>query len=417
MTAYFFGSDAVVSGTAVTMASGDTLFIASGVNVGSTGASAAVILTGAFVGTTVCGVNGTLLALAGDAFQSTMGSVDFTVGAAGTVFASGDALVLGGQSNRLTNNGEISSGADGVQLTDASNSVINNGSISGETGIRSTAVDGNDFLNTGTIAAHATGMTLAGTNHVTNSGTIHGQSLAIEVTGTTGNSCTIENSGIISTAGEVAIACGDGHNAVINGGHIVGAIEFGIQSDSYDGDVGTITSYISGGDGDDFLIAGAGKNTLFGGDGVDTLEGGDGRDSLSGSLGSDTLDGGDGRDVFLYSISRESGGEALDTIVGFDFRKDVFGFEDAISGIDATVTTGMLRSGGNFVSDLAAAIGAAQLAVEHAVLFTPTSGNYAGHTILVCENGGGAGFQKNKDFVFDLSDADNLGSLDTGDFV
>ena len=65
---------------------------------------------------------------------------------------------------------------------------------------------------------------------------------------------------------------------------------------------------------------------------------------------------------------------------------------------------------------LAAAIGPSQLAGHHAVLFTPTSGDLAGHNFLIVDANGTAGYQSGQDFVIDLHSA-NLASLSTGDFI
>lgn len=58
---------------------------------------------------------------------------------------------------------------------------------------------------------------------------------------------------------------------------------------------------VSGGDGNDSLLGGGGRDRLDGGNGDDFVSGGGGNDSLVGGLGDNTLLGGGGRDVADYS--------------------------------------------------------------------------------------------------------------------
>jgi hypothetical protein len=87
-----------------------------------------------------------------------------------------------------------------------------------------------------------------------------------------------------------------------------------------------------------------------------------------------------------------------------------------VNAIDAAVTTGHL-GGTTFDANLAAAIGAAQLGAHDAVLFTPDAGALHGHTFLVVDVNGVAGYQAGQDFVIELDNAQNLGSLSTLDFT
>jgi Ca2+-binding RTX toxin-like protein len=68
--------------------------------------------------------------------------------------------------------------------------------------------------------------------------------------------------------------------------------------------LGTLT--VTGSDGDDLVIAGAGNDTITGGDGNDTLIGGAGNDSLDGGAGNDILIGGDGNDTLDGSIGSDT---------------------------------------------------------------------------------------------------------------
>ncbi len=66
---------------------------------------------------------------------------------------------------------------------------------------------------------------------------------------------------------------------------------------------------VFGGAGNDTIDAGSGHDVVYGGDGNDTLRGGKGRDYLEGGAGNDVLEGGSGNDVL-------SGGLGDDTLRG-----------------------------------------------------------------------------------------------------
>lgn len=79
-------------------------------------------------------------------------------------------------------------------------------------------------------------------------------------------------------------------------------------------------SWLSGDAGNDTLTGGGGNDVLFGGAGNDALDGGGGADLVAGGLGDDTLDGGgaDGaRDVLV-------GGPGADTFTAFAAETDLF---------------------------------------------------------------------------------------------
>jgi microcystin-dependent protein len=174
---------------------------------------------------------------------------------------------------------------------------------------------------------------------------------------------------------------------------------------------------ISGGDGDDLI---------YGNKGGDTLNGGEGDDELRGGVGSDILNGGAGKDklmsfvadpdTFLYTAASDSTGDGFDIVRAADFATETFDTTATITGIDATIATGMLR-GWLMDSDLATAADAAHLGANHAVLFTPDSGNKAGKTFLVVDLNGVDGYQAGADLVVRLLNPQNLGSMGTGDFI
>jgi Ca2+-binding RTX toxin-like protein len=178
---------------------------------------------------------------------------------------------------------------------------------------------------------------------------------------------------------------------------------------------------VHGGDGNDVLDGKYQDDRLYGGDGKDKIFGGIGNDHvadiLNGGAGADRLDGGNGADTYQYKRASESTGKAFDTVIGFDFAAaDVFDLKGALTGIDVKVNGGTL-SKATINDDLEAAVGASELGMEHAVLFKPDAGDYAGKTFLIVDLNGEAGYQANKDLVVLLSNPVNLNSLDTADFT
>lgn len=133
------------------------------------------------------------------------------------------------------------------------------------------------------------------------------------VDGTAGNDVITLTSGYVDGEGD----------SITSGADFVLA---GAGNDSIDGSDGNDVLY--GELGDDTILGGNGNDTLFGGDGADRLIGGNGDDSLSGGAGedylesgggTDTLDAGDGNDVIAVSddhgANRIDGGGWYDQLV------------------------------------------------------------------------------------------------------
>jgi Ca2+-binding RTX toxin-like protein len=141
---------------------------------------------------------------------------------------------------------------------------------------------------------------------------------------------------------------------------------------------------------------------------------GNGHFDITSGNGADTLTGGHGNDEFIYTGVTLSGA-TRDTINGFDFTGDKIVFAHP-SSIDATVTTGTLTAA-SFDSDLTAAI--ASLQDGHAILFTPNAGDFVGETFLVVDSPlpGDAGYQSGSDLVIQLHSPQNIGSIDSFDFL
>jgi hypothetical protein len=172
-----------------------------------------------------------------------------------------------------------------------------------------------------------------------------------------------------------------------------------------------------------------GNFAITGGSGNDVLKGGAGADSFTISNGGNhTITGGGGADTitdnpfsgsqtFIYNAVSDSIGANYDHIVGVNYDNDVFhvsGIAGAVTGVDAAVTSGAL-SAASFDSDLAAAIGAGQLAAHHAVAFTPDSGDLANRQFLIVDENGTAGYQAGQDLVIWTQIV--AGTLTTADFT
>jgi Ca2+-binding RTX toxin-like protein len=193
-----------------------------------------------------------------------------------------------------------------------------------------------------------------------------------------------------------------------------------------------------GADGQDTLNGNGGNDVLYGDthtanvdvngyDGVfylegaeapgnDTLNGGAGNDRLIGGGGSDVLNGGAGSDTFVYQAVSDSTGQGHDTIDGLDAAADKFDFGGAVTSVHAAVVKGSLSSD-TFDANLANVINSGKLGVHQAVLYTPNQGDEAGHTFLVVDMNGKAGYQANKDIVIELTHATHLADLGATDFI
>jgi hypothetical protein len=169
-------------------------------------------------------------------------------------------------------------------------------------------------------------------------------------------------------------------------------------------------------DGRFVLTGGASNDVLTGGAGNDVLTGNAGNNLFTGGMGADHIVSAGGHDHFIYNDASESTGLAHDVITGFNALEGKFDLDVTVTGINSEVVSGRLSTG-NFDANLTTAIGSAQLAAGHAVLFTPTVGNLAGHTFLIVDANGVAGYQAGQDYVFDLAGATHLTSLATTDFI
>ncbi len=378
MTYYYEGTNNVVAGTAVAMsANGDSLYVAGGVHVGSSAGAIGVLVTGNNTRSTIYGE---VLSLGSVGFQANTSSNYLTIAKSGSISGYNTA----------------------VKMT-AFETVENAGTISGYDGIAFNGSGSNTLINSGDILAQA-GLAVfmqGGANHLANSGQIVSAYTAIQMydfnLGEAGSD--IYNSGLIaSVSTQAKVIQGSTAPLVVNNdGTILGYIAFGPGADTYDGQFGKITGLVDGFTGDDTIVCGHERNALQGGAGTDWLE------------------GGAGRDHYLFAAATESTGAGYDTISGFEADRDKLDLDFAVTGINAKVGTGRLREA-HFDSDLATAVGAAQLDVNHAVLFTPSKGDLKGHTFLVIDANGAVGYQAGADYVIELRDSVNLGHFSVHDF-
>ena len=160
-----------------------------------------------------------------------------------------------------------------------------------------------------------------------------------------------------------------------------------------------------------------GTFTLYGGAGADSITAGLGNDIIAGGGGADKLAGAGGHDTFVYNGVSDSTSVNHDVLVGYDPTLDLISLTSQVTAVDTAVNSGTLRSSTHFDADLAAAIGAGQLGANHAVMFTASAGNLAGHTYIIVDANGVAGYQAGADYVLELNSATNLGSLSTSDFT
>lgn len=166
-----------------------------------------------------------------------------------------------------------------------------------------------------------------------------------------------------------------------------------------------------------FEAVGGDKGDIFsGGGGKDVFNGGGAGDRLEGGGAADVLTGGTGKDVFVFGSSHDSTGPHFDTITDFNSVVDVIALNYSLAGLGAAVTSGTLTQG-NFNDDMETAMNASALGAQHAVLYTPDAGDFAGDTFLVIDKNNVAGFQSGKDFVVFFDHGSKLDSFGLEDFI
>uniref|UniRef100_UPI00286AAA94 beta strand repeat-containing protein n=1 Tax=Sphingomonas sp. TaxID=28214 RepID=UPI00286AAA94 len=194
-------------------------------------------------------------------------------------------------------------------------SIVNSGAISVHGGTASVgiewkagsfaAVSPSVIVNAGsiivaddTLARDSAGIALdwSGSASLWNSGAIRADYAlrrADLIPGYDQSTLSIFNSG--SLIGDIDLRSGDSADVqrvvLINSGSIMGNVSLHAGADVYDGRQGVLVGSLSGGAGDDVLLAGTGDQTI---------DGGTGDDLVSGGAGSDVLTGGAGADLFRF---------------------------------------------------------------------------------------------------------------------
>ncbi len=141
----------------------------------------------------------------------------------------------------------------------------------------------------------------------------------------------------------------------------------------------------------------------------------DGHFLIIGGADNDTLTGGALADTFAYSTVIGVTGALRDTIDAFDFANDKIAFH-TVTAIDPTLSAGTVNAA-TIDANLTSLITASRLHAGDAMLFTPNAGNLAGHTFLIVDGNGTAGYQTGSDLVIELSGALHTASIGTANFV
>ncbi|WP_430437724.1 DUF4347 domain-containing protein [Oceanibaculum nanhaiense] len=174
-------------------------------------------------------------------------------------------------------------------------------------------------LDVRTIVPTSTGTTVPGTPIIISGTTDAGQSEAFVIdmrSMPAGSSLQLDNIEFASIIGSTTITGGAGQNYVV---------------------ADDASQYIVLGADDDYIDGGAGNDTVGSADGNDTLLGGDGNDSVFGGAGNDSLDGGTGYDTLDLTgggANVAQGGRQGDTVLGGDGGDELRGGKghDSITG-------------------------------------------------------------------------------------
>ena len=137
---------------------------------------------------------------------------------------------------------------------------------------------------------------------------------------------------------------------------------------------------------------------FYGGSGSDNFIGSDGNDWIFGGGGGDLLTGGAGSDTFYYDDASQSTSVGYDKIFNFDDSSDTIDLPFAVTGFAAPASGNL--STASFDSDLSAAFSG--LTSHQAGMFTATGGDLNGHTFLVIDADGNAGYQAGSDYVIEI---------------
>jgi Ca2+-binding RTX toxin-like protein len=257
-----FATSSVTSGTTVDLGTTDSLFVAEGVTLGSTGLTA-VLASGS---SQIINIQGSVTGATGAILLGNSGTRisndQIEIGESGYVYAPiGGAISFAADGTTLVNHGTIE-GADGIYGFSAT--VNSDGSA-------------NTIVNDGVIRVSQAAIIAGAEKFITvnNSGLIEG--------------------GYYSINGVYQV----GAIKVHNGGKMIGDIGFGMKNDLYDGHTGSIKGHVTGNDGNDTFIGGKGAEFFEGDAGRDTMTGGDGADHFIFRATSDSTVAKSGRDLII----------------------------------------------------------------------------------------------------------------------
>jgi Ca2+-binding RTX toxin-like protein len=198
---------------------------------------------------------------------------------------------------------------------------------------------------------------------------------------------------------------GGGGDDLIYGDHSIREVGENVSAYDYSDPAYAGNDTLSGGGGDDLIYGNAGDDVIHGDGGADTIIGG---------AGADFIDGGAGADTFVYESASESSSTTFDTLSGSNFNgQDQIDLTTAVTSY-ATLTGGNLDAA-TFDADLGAAMSTI-LTAGRAVLYTATTGSFAGQNFLIVDGDGIAGYTAGSDYVFLIEDT-NVSKIGIDDFI
>ena len=124
-----------------------------------------------------------------------------------------------------------------------------------------------------------------------------------------------------------------------------------------------------------------------------------GRDLIRGAGGADQLTGGGGKDYYFYDTVSDSTSTRYDTIHGFNANQDTLVFFNGrpMRSTRRSTTAHCRLRASTATSPRRSA--ASRLHANDAVLFKPDAGTLSGHTFLIVDANGQAGYQAGEDFI------------------
>ncbi len=274
-------------------------------------------LTVAATDSLLVGQSGTIYS-SGYGVESVGNSQTFTI--AGTILSTtNDGLHLGSDASSnvrvvIAATGHISAADDCISVSGNNANIQNYGSLSGNFGI---------YITSGNASNVAT---------IFNAGSIHAEYTGILSQNQT-TSVNLTNEGLIR-GGDDSFLSDIGTDTLINNGRMIGGIFLGGGNDLYSGAHGRVDGLISGGEGLDTFVVGAGHENIDGGAGLDTLDftkTGGLRVALDGSVGNTGVAAGDiyvGIEIVKGSVS------GADSLTGNSVNNTLYGFGgvDFLSG-------------------------------------------------------------------------------------